>query len=171
MGNTSELTDLIIKERVAGLSYLAIEKKHGVRAEEARELVRQALTKEDLDDEWERRGISMLRLEKVIELLWRGVERGEFKHAEAIIKAIEQTNQLLALNKEVIKEQKALVTDEQAALIYLVIQENNRQILGFISDQLKPNKRQQAVLEEWPQVTAEASTLAIESTIYEGEVE
>lgn len=166
MSNESKLTELIIKERVKGLSYYEIEQKHGVAALEARELVHEVLHTEAMDDEWEKRGIAMLRIEKVIEHLWDGVESGSFKHAEALFKGIEQLSQLLALNKQVIEEQKATITDEQAALIYMVITENNRQILSYINKELKPNKRQMEKLEAWPQISAESATHAVEAALY-----
>ena len=52
-------------------------------------------------------------------------------------------------------------------MIHLLLTENNKQIFNFIIHELKPNKKQQAILEEWPAVAAEASTNAIEATIYE----
>lgn len=171
MSTESKLTDLIIAERVKGLSYYAIEKKHGIPAEEARELVREALSTEKMDDEWEKRGIAMLRIEKVIENLWDGVEQGSFKHAEVLFKGIEQLSQLLALNKQVMEETRAAITDEQAAMIYAVITENNKQMLAYINDKLKPNKRQLEQLEEWPQVSAEAATQAVEAVLYMEEEE
>lgn len=171
MGNSSELTDLILKERVKGHSYYEIERMHGVNAAEARELVREALSSTSIDDEWEQRGIMMLRIERVIEHLWTGVERGEFKHAEVMIRAVEQLSTMLALNKQVIEEQKAAITDEQAAMIYMVITENNKQLLSFIQEQFKPNKTQQKKLEEWPQLSAETATNAVESVLYAEEVD
>lgn len=167
MSTESNLTDLIVAERVKGLSYAKIQQKHGIDALEARELVREAINTEAMDDEWEKRGIMMLRLEKVIEHLWEGVENGSFKHAEVLIKSIEQLSNMLALNKQVIQEQQATITDEQAALIYLVITENNRQLLTYINAQLKPNKRQQEKLEAWPQISAESATSAVEAVLYE----
>lgn len=166
MSNESNLTDLIVAERIKGLSYAKIQQKHGIDALEARELVREAITTEAMDDEWEKRGIAMLRIEKVIENLWDGVENGSFKHAEALFKGIEQLSQLLALNKQVIEEQKAAITDEQAALVYMVITENNRQLLNYIQDQLKPNKKQLEKLEEWPQISADSATQAVEAVLY-----
>lgn len=171
MDNKSELTDLIIRERVKGLSYYDIEKKHEIKAEEAREMVRDALSSTSIEDEWEQRGIMMLRIEKVIENLWGGVERGEWKHAEVLIKAVDQLSNLLALNKQVIEEQRAAITDEQAEIIYMVISENNRQMLTYIQDNLKPNQRQQLQLEEWPQVSADTATQAVEAVLYAEEVE
>lgn len=166
MSNVSELTDLVIKERVKGLSYYDIEKKHGVPALDAREMVREALSNTSIEDEWEQRGIMMLRIEKVIEHLWDGVEQGSFKHAEALFKGIEQLSQLLALNKQVIEEQKATITDEQAAMIYMVITENNRNMLHYIQEQLNPSEKQLEVLESWPQVSAESATNAVEAVLY-----
>lgn len=166
MSNASELTDLIIKERIKGRSYYDIEKMHQIPALEARELVREALSSTSIEDEWEQRGIMMLRIEKVIEHLWTGVEQGSFKHAEALFKGIERLSELLALNKQVIEEQKAMITDEQAELIYMVLRENNRQLLQFISDQIKPNKKQSEALEAWTQVSAEAATQAVEVVLF-----
>lgn len=166
MSNVSELTDLVIRERVKGLSYYDIEKKHGVPALDAREMVREALSNTSIEDEWEQRGIMMLRIEKVIEHLWDGVEQGSFKHAEALFKGIEQLSQLLALNKQVIEEQKAAITDEQAAMIYMVITENNRNMLHYIQEQLNPSEKQLEVLESWPQVSAESATNAVEAVLY-----
>ena len=165
MDNSSNLVDLIIADRVKGISYREIEQKHGIPALDAREMVREAITSTAMEDEWEMRGIAMLRIERVIEHLWTGVERGEFKHAEAMIKAIEQLSNLLALNKQVMEEQRAAITEEQAAVVYAILKENNRQILQFIQNQLKPNKRQTEVLQEWPAVVADASLVAIEATI------
>lgn len=166
MSNDSKLTDLIIQERVRGRSYYEIEQKHGIAALEARELVREALESTSIDDEWEQRGIMMLRIERVIEHLWSGVERGEFKHAEVMIKAVEQLSEMLALNKEVIKDQQAAITDDQAALIYMIITENNRRILTYINEKLKPNKKQLELLEVWPQVSADSATHAVETVLY-----
>lgn len=171
MSNESNLTELIIEERVKGLSYFKIEQKHGIDALSARELVREALSSEAMDDEWEKRGVMMLRIEKVIEHLWEGVTNGSFKHAEVLLKGIERLSELLALNKQVIEQQQAAITDEQAAVIYAVLTENNRQMLEYINSTLKPNKTQQKKLVEWPQISAEAATQAVEVVLYEDDEE
>ena len=49
----------------------------------------------------------------------------------------------------------------------MVITENNRQLLNYIQQQLKPNKRQLEILEEWPQISAESATQAVEAVLYE----
>lgn len=171
MSNESNLTDLIIRERVKGLSYYQIEQKHGVPALEAREMVYEVLNSEQMDDEWEKRGIAMLRIEKVIENLWDGIEQGSFKHAEALFKGIEQLSQLLALNKQVMEEQKSTITDEQAELVYMVVTENNKQMLAYINEKLNPNQEQLEILEAWPQVSAESATQAVETVLYVTEEE
>lgn len=159
--------DLVLDDRVRGRSYNEIAQKHGIEPLDAREMVREALASTSIEDEWEMRGIAMLRIEKVIENLWTGVEQGSFKHAEALIKGIDQLSQLLALNKQVMEETKAAITDEQAAWIYSVVTENNRQIYNFVTEKLKPNKRQQQELESWAVVAADAATQAIEAVIQE----
>lgn len=166
MNTDSALTELIINERVRGKSYFDIGIKHNIDPLEARQLVKEALESTSMDDEWEQRGILMLRLEKVIDNMWDQVERGEWKHAEVLIKSIDQLSNLLATNKQIMQETKTMITDEQAQLIYMVISENNRQMLQYIKDVLKPNKTQQKQLEHWHAVTAETATNAVEAVIY-----
>lgn len=166
MSNESDLTELVIKERVKGLSYYDIEKKHSIPALEAREMVREALASTSIEDEWEQRGIMMLRIEKVIENLWSGVERGEFKHAEAMFKGIEQLSNLLALNKQVIETQQAEITDAQAAIIYAIVTANNKMLYEKILEELTQKELELEVLKVWPQITADAATDAVESVLY-----
>lgn len=165
----SDLTDLIVQERIKGLSYFEIAKKHEIDALEAREMVREALTISAPDDEWEQRGIMMLRAERVIQKLWDGLESGSFKHAEALVKTLDHLASLLALNKQVMESRKAEITDQQAQLVYEVMTRYGDKILQYINKELAPNKRQLAKLEEWPQIAADASTDALEEVIYVAE--
>lgn len=167
MSESSDLTDLLLDDRIAGLSYDRIGKKHGIDALDARALVREALTRTADEDDWEMRALSLLRLEKVVENLWDGVESGSFKHAEALFKGLDQINTLLALNKQVVEEQRAAISDEQSQIIYAVVKENNRQLFNFLSGKLTESKTNQAILEEWPATAAEAVTNAIEATLVE----
>lgn len=171
MTDTNQLADLILEDRRKGLSYHQIGQKHGMSAEDARALAREILERTNEEDEWELRAISLLRLESVIQNLWTGVENGSFKHAEALFKGLDQINQLLALNKQVVEERRSAITDEQASIIYHVLRENNRQIFEFINTKLKPNKKQQEILAEWPAIEAEASNAALEATILEEDTE
>lgn len=161
----STLADMILEDRRRGLNYHAIGTKHGIDPIDARALVREVLEKTSDEDEWELRAISLLRLETVVQNLWTGVEQGSFKHAEALFKGLDQINQLLALNKQVVEDKKNELTDEQVAVIYQVVTENNTQIYNAIIDKLKPNKKQMAALEEWPAIASDAATNAIEATI------
>lgn len=170
MNDSGELTDLLLDDRIDGLSYDRIGKKHGIDPLDARAMVREALSRTADEDEWEMRALSLLRLEKVVQHMWTGVEQGSFKHAEALFKGLDQINTLLALNKQVVEERRAAISEEQAELIYLVIKENNRQIRQFIGS-MKLNKTQQALMEEWPVIESEASTKAIEAVLVEDEEE
>lgn len=167
MSESSELTDLLLDDRIQGLSYDRIGKKHGIDPLDARALVREALSRTADEDEWEMRALSLLRLEKVVQNLWDGVEQGSFKHAEAIFKGLDQINTLLALNKQVMEEQKSIISEEQAEVIYAVVMENNRQLFQFLESKLSPTKTNQAILEEWPSIQSEAVTTAIEATLVE----
>lgn len=167
MSDNSKLADMILEDRRRGLNYHAIGQKHGLDPIDARALVREILERTSDEDEWELRAISLLRLESVIENLWAGVEQGSFKHAEALFKGLDQINQLLALNKQVMEERKSALTDEQAAVIYDILSANNKHLLETLTEKLKPNKKQQAVLEEWPVIASDAATAAIEATLQE----
>lgn len=171
MHNQDDMTDLILADRIDGLSYDAIGKKHAIDPMDARSLAREALARTAEEDEWELRAISLLRLEKVVQKLWAGVNTGSFKHAEVLVKTLDQINTLLALNKQVMEEMKSAISDEQAEIIYAVVSENNRQIFRFLQDELKPNKKQLLVLDNWSSVAAEASTAAIEAVLVEEEDE
>lgn len=167
MNEVETLPDLLLDDRVAGLSFDHIAKKHGMAPEDVRVMVREELSKTAEEDEWEMRALTLLRLEKVVSHLWRDVEKGSFKHAEAMFKGLDQIANLLALNKQVMEKQQAAISDEQAALIYHILTENNNRIKAYIDKTLKPNKTQRAALEEWASVAAEVSTGAIEATLVE----
>lgn len=165
MSADNKMADMILDDRRLGLSYRAIGQKHGISAEDARTIAREILESTSEEDEWELRAITLLRLESVVNSMWTNVENGSFKHAEVLIKTLDQIANLLALNKQVMVEQKSAITDEQAAIVYRVMTESNKEIKKFILDTLKPNKKQLELLEEWPSVASEAATNAIEATL------
>lgn len=141
------LAQRIADDKAKGHSYITIGQNYGIDPLDARQMVREVIESTSIDDEWEMRGIALLRLEKVVENLWKGLENGSFKHAEVLVRAIDQTSTLLALNKQVMKDRQMELTDQQAELIFSVLTLNNQRILEYIQDTLKPNKRQLQQLE------------------------
>lgn len=171
MTEVDNLTNLLLDDRISGMSFDLIAKKHAMDPYDVRTMVREAMSRTAEEDEWEMRALTLLRLERVVSKLWTGVEAGSFKHAEAMFKGLEQISSLLALNKQVMEKQQAVITDEMTAVIYEVLVENNRRIKSYIDNKLKPNKKQTQALEEWQAVVAEASTAAIEATLVEEDEE
>lgn len=164
------LVELLLKDRVEGKSYLDIEKKHGIPAAEARAMVMEQLAQVATKDPVEQRGILQLRLEKVVDHLWAGLESGSFKHGEAILRAAERIAELMDLNQATIKHEIAIISDQETAKILEVLKQNNATLYQFISS-IKLTDEQRLELEAWPQWAAAASTEAVESVIYMDEDE
>ena len=151
------LRSFILDDRIKGLSYSQIEAKHGIPALEAMAIVREAIESTTVDDVWEQRGIQMLRIEKTIEYLWKGVEEGSFKHAEALIKAIERLSEMLDLNKETIKHEITIISDEETLQMLAVLKQNNVLLKQkIIESGVDPQS-----LEEWPEWASHAATTAV----------
>jgi hypothetical protein len=162
---TDGLVSTLLDERVRGLNYFEIQAKHGIPAAEAKQLVNEALQEVATKDPLEMRYLVQLRLEKITQYLWDGVEAGSFKHAEVILKAADQLAVLMDLNQQTIKQQLTIISDEETAQLLEVLRHYSRGLYGKIN-QLPLNKKAREALEQWPEWTAEAATDAVEEVIY-----
>lgn len=160
------LVDLLLQDRIEGKNYFDIEKKHGIPAAEARALVMEALAQVATKDPVEQRGILQLRLEKVVEHLWKGLETGSFKHGEAILRAAERIAELMDLNQATIKHEIAIISDQETAKLLEVLKQNNAMLFQSILSSLELTDDQRLKLDAWPQWAATASTEAVEAVIY-----
>lgn len=164
------LTQMLLDDRVNGLSYLQIEAKHGIPAAEVRAMVTEALSQVVSKDPIEQRGILTLQIEKVIHYLIEGLEGGSFKHGEAILKATERLAELHDLNQQTIKHEVTVVTDEHAQLIFEVLKQNNGSLFNRVRN-LELSPENQKAIEAWPEWEAEAATDAVTNVIYAEVVE
>lgn len=163
------LLGMLLDDRVRGLNYFDIEAKHGIPAAEAKSMVNEALAEAASKDPIEMRYVVQLRLEKIVENLWQGLEQGSFKHAEAIIKSIERLTDLMDLNQATIKHQITIISDEETKQFLAVLKANNQKLYEKV-EKLPLGKKAAAELESWPEWAAEAATEAVEKVIYAEEV-
>lgn len=161
----SSLVQALLDERVRGLNYFEIEKKHGVPAAEARQLVSEALQEVATKDPLEMRYLVQLRLEAITRHMQEGLEMGSFKHAEIVLRAADQLAVLMDLNQQTIKKELTIITDEETAQLLEVLKHNNRALFSRI-DKLPLNKKAREALEQWPEWTADAATEAVEEVVY-----
>jgi hypothetical protein len=171
MGEDNALAQKLLDERVRGRNWLEIEAKHGIPAAEARQIVNEVLNEVATKDPIEMRYLIQLRLEKITDHLWDGLERGEFKSGEAILKTVERMAELMDLNQDTIKHQITIISDEETLKLFEVLKAYGNRIFERVSA-LPLNDQSRAQLESsWHEVTAEAATEAVEHVIYAEVVE
>jgi hypothetical protein len=161
----NSLVSKLLDERVRGLNYFEIEKKHGIPAAEAKQLVSEALQEVATKDPIEMRYLVQVRLEAITRHLWEGLENGSFKHAEVILRAADQMAMLMDLNQNTIKQQLTIISDEETQQLLEVLKFFSKSIYAKL-DRLPLNKKARTELEAWPEWTAEAATEAVDEVLY-----
>lgn len=164
MSDRDALQELILNDRAKGLNWYDIQAKHGIDPLEARQIYREALSEIASNDPTEMRMLMQVRLEKVVNNLWEGLEAGNFKNGDSILKAVERMSELMDLNQETIKHQITLITDEQAMQVYEMLNRNNQALYAKIASLSLPEPVR-AELEAWPQWAAEAATDSVEQIL------
>ena len=159
------LTDKFVEERVRGKSYAEIARKHSVPVEEVISIIRAEYAATTIRDPQEYRALLQLRLEKIIDKLWDGLEAGSFKHGEAVIKAVAQLQELHDLNEKTIVHQINVILDEDATKVFDVLKIQNSMMLEKVL-QLKLTPHVKKELEAWPEWAAESATEAVEQVVY-----
>lgn len=167
--NNEGLVELLLDDRIKGRNWLEIQTKHGIPAEEARQLVNETLNSIATKDPVEMRYLMQLRLEKIVDHLWTGLEAGSFKHGEAILKAIERMAELMDLNQDTIKHQLTIISDEETLRIFDVLNGYGRKLYEKVETlPLTPEAKQE--LEAWSEWTSLAATEAVEEALIVEEV-
>lgn len=168
MSNMS-LQNMLLDDKIAGLSFFEISQKHGIPVDEVRQLYVEAMSENVIRDPIEMRQLIQLRLERLTNSLWTGIENGSFKHVEAASRLIERIAELMDLNEQTIKHQVTLVSDEETLQLFAVLRANNQ----YIYDQVRAlplNQKALQQLEAWPEWAATAATDAVEGVLIEAEV-
>lgn len=159
------INQLLIDDKIRGKSYAQIAAKHGLDVDEVMRRLRQVYTETTIRDPVEHRALLQLRIEKIVELMWTGLEQGSFKHGEAILKAVAQLQELHDLNEKTITHEVRLIIDEDADRVLEVLKFAQNALLDRVMRMpLTPEIREELV--QWPEWSAEASTDAVEAVLY-----
>lgn len=161
------LAQFLIDDKIKGMSYLAIAEKHNIPVDEVIGIVRSVYAATTITDPLEYRALLQLRIEKIIELLWSGLEKGEnqFKHGEVILKAVDQLSVLHDLNEKNMTVELRMISDSETLKIISTLKAG----FGLMYDHVKSlplSKKAEVELMAWPEWVAEASTTAVEQVIY-----
>jgi hypothetical protein len=163
--NDDGLLQLILDERLAAKSWFDIEKKHGIPMEEAKRIYNEARMSTASSDPIEMRHLQQMRIEKLIEYLWKGLEQGSFKHGEVILKAMERLSNLLDLDQTTLKRQLTIISDEETLQIFEVLKRFANSLEGRVRE-LDLTPEQQVSLSAWPEWVAESATNSVEQVVY-----
>ena len=167
--NNDLMSSMLLDDRIKGLNFFEIGEKHGIKPEEARAIVNEALSEVVTRDPVEMRGIIQLRLERMTQHLWTGIENGSFKHIEAATKIVERIAELMDLNEQTIKHQISIISDEETLQLFHVLRANNRLLYDRVRA-LPLNQKALGELESWPEWAADAAGAAVDEVIVEAEV-
>lgn len=168
--NNDALAQLLIDDKIRGKSYLEISAKHGIPVDEVVSILRDVYAATQIKDPNEYRALLQLRLEKIIDKLWDGLESGSFKHGEAIVKSVQQLQELHDLNEKTIIHEFTIISDAETEKILAVLKYSNNRLLNKI-EALPLTDEAKKELVMWPEWTAETATDAVEQIIYSMEEE
>lgn len=164
-GDMDALTQLFVDEKVRGKSYLEISQRHDVPVDEVISIIRAYYTATTIRDPQEHRALLQLRLERIIDKLWEGLEAGSFKHGEAIIKAVTQLQDLHDLNEKTMTVTHNLILDEDTDKILEVLKFATGKLRDKVA-RLPLSAKAKTELQAWPEWAAEAATEAVEEVVY-----
>lgn len=164
------LAQLLVDDKIRGKSYLEISQKHGIAVDEVISILRDVYASTQIKDPNEYRALLQLRLEKIIDKLWDGLEQGSFKHGEAVIKAVTQLQELHDLNEKTIVHEINIISDAETAKIFEVLKKYSNGIYNHVAS-LPLTTEAKGALAAWPEWTAEVATDAVEEVIYAEVVE
>jgi len=126
--NNDALAQLLIDDKIRGKSYLEISQKHGIPVDEVISILREVYAATQIKDPNEYRALLQLRLEKIIDKLWDGLESGSFKHGEAIVKSVQQLQELHDLNEKTIIHEFTIISDAETEKILAVLKYSNNRL-------------------------------------------
>lgn len=170
MGEENALAQKLLDMRVRGKNWLEIESETGIPGPEARQIVNEVLQEVATKDPIEMRYLIQLRLEKITDNLWKGLEGGDFNNAAMILKSVEKMAELMDLNQDTIKHQITIISDEETLKVFSVLKEYGNRLFKYV-DNLALPEEVRLELESWPEWAAEAATEAVEEVIYAEVVE
>jgi hypothetical protein len=160
------LAQMLVDDKIRGKSYLEIAEKHGIPVEDVISILRGVYLQTQIKDPTEYRALLQLRIERIIDKLWNGLESGSFKHGEAILKAVTSLQEMHDLNEKTIRHEISIISDEETAKLLEVMKHTTDDLYQRVLS-VPLNKQARAALEAWPEWAAEATTNAVEESLIE----
>jgi hypothetical protein len=159
------LTQVLLDAKLRGKSYAEIASENRLPIESVIAALREVYNATTIRDPIEHRALLQLRIEKIIDKLWDGLEQGSFKHGEAILKGIQQLQELHDLNEKTINHNINVILDEDAAKVFEVLKYHNQSMYNKVIA-LPLSTKAKAELVAWPEWAAESATEAVQNVIY-----
>lgn len=156
------LAQLMLDDKIKGLSYNEIAFKHDLPVETVVTAVRKELDSATIKDPIEYRKLLQLRLEKLIATLWEAVDNGALKSADTIVNAIDRIQELHALNEQQNTIEINIISDAQVTQLLAVLNYSFSSLYARINS-LPLTDEARNELESWTEWTAEAATEAVEA--------
>lgn len=156
------LAQMMLDDKIKGLSYNEIAFKHDLPVEVVVNTVKRELDSATIKDPIEYRKLLQLRLEKLIATLWEAVDNGALKSADTIVNAIDRIQELHALNEQQNTVEINIISDAQVTQLLGVMNYAFSALYTKING-LPLTDAARNELEEWHEWTAEATTEAIEA--------
>lgn len=171
MAENDGLVQKFLDERVSGRSVVQIAMKHGVPAEEVNALINEALNNHTMTNPIAFRTLVQLRIEKVIENMWSGLNKGEWKQAEVILKAVERLQELYDLNEKNLEQDRHELSAREVEIILTVMEAQSDRLYKYVTSLPLGKKAQLQITEGWAEQAAEVATDTIEEYVYAEVVE
>jgi hypothetical protein len=164
------LAQFLVDDKIRGKSYQEIALKHKLPVDEVIKIIRGVYTATTITDPYEYRALLQLRMEKIIDLMWNGLENGNFKNGEVILKAIDQLTVLHDLNEKSMTIELKMITDSETLKVIETLKTAYNIIFEKVNN-LPLGEDAKKELMAWPEWVGEATTTAVESVIYAEVVE
>lgn len=160
------LLGIVKAARMRGKDYPEIERLYGIPAPRAEAMMKAFYAnKANSIDPMEQRMLQLDRLEGLIDVLYSMAEMGNIKSAEVLLKTLEQINTMLGLNLEQTKIEIKIVTEQQADVVYNIVQGVAAAILKTVQGTVTNQKQLAAVEEQWDVVIDESYATVVEEII------
>lgn len=160
------LLALVKAARIRGKDYMEIERLYGIPAPRAEAMMKAFFAnKAAAIDPIEQRMLQLDRLEGLIDVLMSMAEMGNIKSAEVLLKTLEQISALLGLNLEQTKIEIKIVTEQQADVIYRILQSVAAAALATVQSTVTNQKQLSAIEEQWDTVIDASYSKTVEEII------
>lgn len=165
MENEDGLVAVVLTARRSGKSYLEIQSLYNIPAARAEDIERHYFESKAAIDPYRMRLLQLERLESLIGVLTDMAMMGNIKSAEVLLKLLDQINVLLGLNLETQKLEIKIVTEQQSAVVFELIDRVQAKMLDRVQTLLAGKPELAAIEDGWEEYVAKVYDNAVEEVI------